>query len=401
MLLFRDGPLSEFLENRERLLHEYVRAQDEDYILNVHSDQFERHLVDRFSVEPLQLHVEEAAATEDEQNIPAEEFPSGFNVYRGKSYPKQVLTFHVPFSGEAALLRLRPSSFFMQLPEADVTGSELRLRVVNFRDDAEAIRSEYERWLRLIEKWIEKSRADALQFNARLGELARASLQARQQIILTRRGIASRIGVPIRRSDNPLGTYAVPKAAVRLAIPKPAAATSNFVPEPTLDPPVYREILQVMSHAGAQIETHPSLHEGKDEEALRDALLMALVPNFDSATGETFHKGGKTDILIRHEGKTLFVAECLVWNGQAHYLQKIDQALGYLTWRDSKAAIVVFSRNKNFDPILSAVRTATPQHGCFVTARGEPSEGWFDYAFHLLDDDSRAVSLAVLCFDLH
>jgi hypothetical protein len=33
------------------------------------------------------------------------------------------------------------------------------------------------------------------------------------------------------------------------------------------------------------------------------------------ATGETFNHVGKTDILIRHENKNVFVAECKFWGG--------------------------------------------------------------------------------------
>jgi hypothetical protein len=56
------------------------------------------------------------------------------------------------------------------------------------------------------------------------------------------------------------------------------------------------------------------------------------------ATGETFNFQGKTDILIRVEGKNVFIAECKFWKGEKALLATLDQLLSYLSWRDTKAA---------------------------------------------------------------
>jgi hypothetical protein len=81
-----------------------------------------------------------------------------------------------------------------------------------------------------------------------------------------------------------------------------------------------------------------------EEEHLRDHILMVLDPNFEygSATGETFNKKGKTDILLRHDSSVAFVAECKFWGGEKVFHKTIDQLLNYLTWRDSKTAVIIF-----------------------------------------------------------
>lgn len=125
---------------------------------------------------------------------------------------------------------------------------------------------------------------------------------------------------------------------------------------------------------------------------------MVLSPHFESVTGETFNKQGKTDILIRHEGKNVFVAECKFWRGSKQHIETIDQVLSYLTWRDSKAAVLYFVKNKNLDPVLRQVVEETPKHSAFIEHKGTPTEGWFDYRFHFLKDETRNVYLAILCF---
>jgi hypothetical protein len=46
------------------------------------------------------------------------------------------------------------------------------------------------------------------------------------------------------------------------------------------------------------------------------------------ATGETSNFEGKTDILIRTESRTVFIAECKYWRGAKSLLAAIDQLLG-------------------------------------------------------------------------
>ena len=125
-----------------------------------------------------------------------------------------------------------------------------------------------------------------------------------------------------------------------------------------------------------------------------------LSPHFASVTGETFNKSGKTDILIRHEGANVFVAECKFWHGVKAYLATIDQILSYLTWRDSKAAIICFVQNLKLNPVLEQIDSITRSHPCFVKHRGTIKAGWFQFDFHMQNDPSRQVFLAVLCFHL-
>ena len=129
---------------------------------------------------------------------------------------------------------------------------------------------------------------------------------------------------------------------------------------------------------------------------------MQLTPQFEltSTTGETFNKAGKTDILIRYDNKNLFVAECKFWKGEKVHHKTIDQLLSYLTWRDSKAAIVYFVPTKEMAAPLAAIEASTPNHPCFLSANGKREESWFHYDFHLPGDRARVIHVAILCFHL-
>ena len=197
--------------------------------------------------------------------------------------------------------------------------------------------------------------------------------------------------------DEGTGTLPLPITLLDIVGDK-STVMSKDTPQFVVTDNMYQSTLGVIRKCGIEMERHPSTYADKDEEALRDHLLTTLSPQFDGTTGETFNKTGKTDIMIRHGGETLFVAECKFWRGIKVFLATIDQLLGYLTWRDSKVAVIIFVDNKELNPVLDQIVAETPKHPCFIKDGGKKGEGWYQYEFHLKDDPSRGVKLAVLCF---
>jgi hypothetical protein len=127
-------------------------------------------------------------------------------------------------------------------------------------------------------------------------------------------------------------------------VQRPAVSTGKYEAEPVLDEKEYQYILQILNSMSLVIERSPTSFASLDEEAIRDHFLIQLNGHYEGgATGETFNAAGKTDILIRVENKNVFIAECKFWRGQKAFDEAIDQLLGYLTWRDSKCAILVLT----------------------------------------------------------
>jgi hypothetical protein len=128
---------------------------------------------------------------------------------------------------------------------------------------------------------------------------------------------AAALGIPIKKADAVPRTFAIPAARKSVLLRKPPGAELHSI-EPTIDDWIYAEILRVIQDTGTMFERLPSTYADKDEETLRDHLLMVPKTHFQmaSATGETFNKLGKTDILIRYKKRNVFVAECKFWSGQ-------------------------------------------------------------------------------------
>jgi hypothetical protein len=118
------------------------------------------------------------------------------------------------------------------------------------------------------------------------------------------------------------------------------------------------------------------------------------------ATGETFNFQGKTDILIRVDGKNVFIAECKFWKGEKVFLGTIDQLISYLSWRDTKAAVLVFNRNADFSAVLSKIAEITLKHANFKRELGKSNESTFRYVFGQPKDGNREITLTVMAFDI-
>lgn len=116
------------------------------------------------------------------------------------------------------------------------------------------------------------------------------------------------------------------------------------------------------------------------------------------ATGETFNYQGKTDILIRSDGKNIFIGECKYWSGPKKFSETIDQLLGYSSWRDTKVAVIVFSRNRDFTNVVAAMDQTTKEHPNFKRALGKKSETSFRYVFAHRDDPNRELLMTAMAF---
>ena len=110
---------------------------------------------------------------------------------------------------------------------------------------------------------------------------------------------------------------------------------------------------------------------------------------------------GKTDILLKYseDGSNLFVGECKFWRGASEYHKAIDQLFErYLTWRDSKVAVILFVKNKEFTAVIDTIKTETEKHKYFKSFTGNRGESSFSYKFSLPQDKDKIVYLEVMSF---
>jgi len=173
---------------------------------------------------------------------------------------------------------------------------------------------------------------------------------------------------------------------------------------PTIESPneIYKDILRIFREYGRDLETKPRVFIGQTEEGLRDHFLTNLTGRYakTTATGETFNKSGKTDILLKdHFGNNLFIAECKRWSGASEFQTAINQLFdNYISWRDTNLALLFFVSNKDFSNVLSQVEDEARKHPYFIQFTGRNNETNFSFIFRQKDDVQKQVLLEIMLF---
>ncbi len=403
MKIFAEKDLQNYFESIVSSIRNSIEQESENYILNVSEEDYVTHLQSKFEIENIEIHFSDKYATTSEKMISAERFPLDFNVYSGKSYKKTVIEYHIPFTGNSFLLQCLPSTRILWTTNVIIKKSEICFDIVNFRNDPQEIEREADSYIRPISQQLTNVQGEVFSFNSKIRSIIQQSFNARREVILKKNDFLSKLSVPIKKNSNVPATFAIPspKTSKKIEVQRPKVTEKIFKPEPTLDDSTYNSILEIIQNVGKQFERMPSTYKNKEEEELRDHILLYLEPNFQgSATGETFNKKGKTDILLRYEGENVFISECKFWKGEKSFLKTIDQLLSYLTWRDSKSSITLFVKNKDFSKVLDILKSTIQTHDCFVKYSSTKDETWFNYLFRLPDDQNRNIKLAVQLFHI-
>ena len=73
--------------------------------------------------------------------------------------------------------------------------------------------------------------------------------------------------------------------------------------------------------------------------------------------------------------------------------------VNYLTWRDSKVALMVFVKGSNFTSVLDKIRESVIQHEYYVKERMKRDETSANYIFRLPKDAEKEVFLEIMAFN--
>lgn len=312
-----------------------------------------------------------------------------------------IVEISVPFEGDAEAFKIQPTTYTLNPPRAEIKNDNLVIKIEGTDLSAEQVRNEVNRTISDIEGYLVTLRSNAQGLNSQIRSLAHAAIEQRRGKLLKDRNLLGDLGFKIKTREGESRTYTAPEVRRKLAPSLPAASTTPYKPEPALANADYEHILGVIQNMVHVMERSPSAFTSMDEEAIRSHFLVQLNGHYEGqATGETFNYQGKTDILIRSEGKNIFIAECKFWSGPKKLIETIDQLLGYSSWRDTKVAVIVFNRNKDFSKVLESIKEATKAHSNFKRQVSSTSETMFRYVFAHRDDPNRELLLTVMAFDV-
>ncbi len=403
-LLFREKDLRALIDAYETEIIKEVEGWERNKILATSESDLVAYLVEKFTLDPPRLLPDQRyIESEGETRIDV----SGRFEYGifDRSHPHYVsgsyVTISIPFEGDGDFFRFQASTFASNPPRGRISESEILISFQDVRLDAHQTRQAILNEIDRIEHNLNYVKNDCNGWNGRVQSLAEQCVRDRKQRILEQADMVKAIGLPLKRRENTAATAAIPIVRKKRKIDVPSSPKETFKPEPELSDAQYNDILEVIDNLSISIERNPSTFVHLEEQQIRDLILVSLNGLYEGgATGETFNAQGKTDILIRADGRNVFIAECKFWSGPKAMHAAIEQILGYLTWRDTKAALVIFSKNADFTNVLNRIEKTIPQHPNFKRKLRKVNDTHTRYSFRQKNDPGRDIYLAVQAFNI-
>ncbi len=409
--LFCEGDLDGLLWTQTRSIPEIVSSIPTDQFLGSTDQRLVHHLVSRLRIVPLTLYEDNA---EMEQNETLVDVSGDRTRYWSTDFdgprmvPATEVIITIPYTGDPQLWKLKPNPCRHSFPVGSITpprgeqAGTLIITIIKPHDaDEEQFRKELDKTLSDVHDHIKTQRGQVERHNDELPEHIRAAIDARRQRLQQHEGLSAVLAIPLKRREGAPPIKPI-KVEEKITKPLPPPSKSGCKPEPGITDELYDNILAIIRHEGRTFETAPATFAKFKENELREVILAHLNGHYQGgATGETFRKSGKTDIRIEDQERAAFIGECKVWRGTKQLLQAVDQLLGYLTWRDCKASLIIFNKDtKGFTRLLKTVREALSMHPLLVNYCGEQRRGEWRYVFRSAEDEERHILVHVFLFNI-
>ena len=404
LLFYGHGDLRDYFEEIKQAVKKEIEGFETNYLLNASEEDLVRYLANKYSLDPPILDTDKTSISPPKDiDIDVSQDPMRAVFDRDQPcYVKGVaVTVSIPFGGDGTFFRYTPSPYTMNPPRGEVVDQEVQLKFQQIEHDSEELGREISRRTGDIKQYLGWVKGNIDNFNKDIEPFIRDALRQRKQKKMKDLDLVAKLGIPVKRHEGMPRTYAIPEVKRKPNVIKPATEGKPFAPEPTLEMEEYENILSIVRNMALVLERSPSAFERMTEEDLRQQFLVQLNAQYEGmATGETFNFQGKTDILIRYEGRNVFIAECKFWKGEKGFLETIDQLLRYTSWRDTKTAIILFNREKNFSAVLDKIPKAAKSHKCFKRDEGKKGETEFRFILNQPDDPNRELVLSILAFNV-
>lgn len=394
--LFCEHQVHSVMDSQLQLASRFIQQMNADVLLNTPVDDIVAQTVSQYGFDvPVllrdQAHLEEPR----EVQLTMKDY--------GRTYHPMgtILKLVVPFTGDQQLFSVMPSQFSVNPPRANIERNAVVFTIKGTNLDHAQVTKTFNANVDELETWLGWLRTNGSELEVNLKRNAKAAVEARRERLLGDRNLVANLPFKIRARTDAPKTYVAPivrKNVIQRAVPQTAAP---FKPEPVLEEEVYGQILKIIDGMAHVMERSPSAFEKMGEEDLRQHFLVQLNGQFEgAASGETFNFAGKTDILIRVQDRNIFVGECKFWSGEKAFLDTISQLLGYLSWRDTKAAVVIFNRNVDFSGMLRAMEAAISKHPDLKRGPMKESETRYRCVFGNPTDPSREIIVTVMAFNV-
>lgn len=399
--LFQKGDVNKLEDALKKSAEKKIHDLDDDYILNVSEQEYIDYLTEEFYIDCPVVLYDDISIEPRTVLVSSEYLPMRWKIYDDRmELERKIYRLYIPFQGDADLLRFRPNPYSTaRWHNICVNYDSLYVDILDIDGDANYVKRECNLYIDTLKSMMNYLENNYSFINKNMPVYIRSLFSNRKKQVMQEHKELVDIGIPIKGKVQQK-TYSLPTVHRRF---KPTPKVTKTIVEhatPTMADKDYQEVLSALNTVGRNMERLPNTHKGKDEESIRDLFLVQLATSFTefSSTGESINHKGKTDLMVKNGDEILFIAECKFWKGAKAFHDAISQLLGYLTWRDTKTALLVFNRNVEITTVVQSIKEAISKHPNYVSCK-QTDVARFDSVFHLNGEKNRHVKMAILVFN--
>lgn len=203
--MFAQGDLHAVLEHQKAQVKEAVQKLQPDYLLNVNEQELAASLVSEMELIVPTLREEEIhIASHEETDVDVSHDPMRFGYGRGPFYIKGNKTvIAVPFDGDAGFFKIQPSTYNMNPPRGQIVGQEIHLTYVKSDQDAQALKTQYERDVNNIKQYLQWHREGvSSNYTAQLPTLVKSAIETRKKTLVGNSQMIASLGLPMKKREG-------------------------------------------------------------------------------------------------------------------------------------------------------------------------------------------------------
>lgn len=402
---FSDGDVFATFSNIIKNVTQEIQSLNNDYVLKASPSQLEEYYINKALIEPIQLMSDQYYIESKSQTKIDVSWDHRRAIFSSeKAYVQGTrLNIAVPYSGDKGLWQIQPSTYSLSgYPDVIVYDDRIILTVEYADDDSnpDSIKTGIIRNMQSLSSAVTNLNNDVSRHNTSVPQQVKEAIARKRKLAMESNQAIEALGIPMKKRDEPL-SYTVPLVRKNISVEKPKVSTEPYKSEPFLNESDYSDILKIMKSMSLVIERNPEAFKTLDEEAIRTHFLLQLNGHYKgNATGETFNASGKTDILIREGDRNIFIAECKFWKGQKSFNDAIDQLLGYLTWRDTKCALLVFNKTKDSETVRLKLIEVMEKRSEYLKTIFHNQDGDSRYIFIKKDEPGKEIIITTQIYDI-
>ncbi len=409
MKICSGNDFSQVVSSKYREIDSYINGLSDEVIMSEQDDIILNNIYEKYKIFPVIIEgeiIENRKISKSSIEF-ANPFygmhPREFNEPRTFLQDAVEITCTFPFSGDPNIFYYKASTFtFGGGPELELydgyftISKKIPLEETKKENSKKRLEEGIATSLNEIKKYIDWCNGDVNKYNDSLKSYANKKLAVRKSKVSDFYNASKVFEIPIV-TDN-VKTINTIKVE-RKIVPVKTNSSAN-IPEYSISDEAYENIIDILKHQCTTFERTPEVYTMLKEEQLRDILLGTLNATFKGkASGECFRKKGKTDICIEYDNRSAFVAECKIWSGKQILKEALSQLQSYLTWRDTKDCLIIFSRNKDFFKVLDEIKKNLPNEDNYYSHK-EIEKNVFELKLKSISNEGQYILIKVMIFDI-